>query len=132
MSCSKWYVQCMCVHSCIRTHMYTDPCNVYMQYHGTKYTTVSVECGSLSCSHNNQACICFYQTTNSMWLSHLMCVQTVDSGVMSMGKPQWVHPLMNSFIWNVTMSMLGKMMQSLLFGCTIFRHESTSDTDPSA
>ena len=54
-----------------------------------------------------------------------MCVQTVDSGVVSMGKPQRVHPLMNSFVWNVTMSMLGKMMQSLLFGCTIFRHEST-------
>ena len=81
--------------------------------------------------NNNQACICFYQTTNSMWLSHLMCVQTVGSCVMSMGKPQRVHTLMTSFVWNVTMSMLGKMMQSLLFGCTIFRHESTSDTDPS-
>ena len=44
-----------------------------------------------------------------------MCVQTVDSGVVSMGKPQRVHPLMNSFVWNVTMSMLGKMMQSLFF-----------------
>ena len=61
-----------------------------------------------------------------------MCVQTVDSGVMSMGKPQRVHPFMTSFVWNVTMSMLGKMMTSLLFGCTIFRHDSTSDTDPSA